>query len=228
MVAVAFRKGGRLEDFQRLIESIYSLPDDRLYSIYDLLAQQQRFTTRALKGIRKKDQDKIKVNLAIALAWCMAVANRLHINIEQEVVKLFREACPYCGRKPCTCKAIKRASVKPKNKVTANKNIDQLQKMFAEIYPPTARTIQDAGIHVAEEMGEVSEAIHNFLGQHSTVSFSEIQTEIADYVSCLFGLANSVPIDVTDILAELFYKNCHVCHKAPCICSYSSVSRLST
>jgi NTP pyrophosphatase (non-canonical NTP hydrolase) len=98
--------------------------------------------------------------------------------------------------------------------------------MFQAIYPSQARSLEDAGIHYAEEMGEVSEAIHNYLGQHRKKLFSEIGLEMADYVSCAFGVANSANIDVATELEKLFYKNCHVCHKAPCVCSFTAISEI--
>ena len=50
-----------LTQFQNLIGDIYAVPDDRQFSIFDLLANQERFAMRALKGIRKKDLKKLKV-----------------------------------------------------------------------------------------------------------------------------------------------------------------------
>lgn len=106
------------------------------------------------------------------------------------------------------------------------RSVAQTQKMFSEIYPADTRTIQDAGVHLAEEMGEVSEAIHIFLGEHKEKQFNEIISEMADYVSCFFGVANSAPFDVAQELARLYVKNCHICHKAPCECKFSFIAKL--
>ena len=95
--------------------------------------------------------------------------------------------------------------------------------MFNEIYPVSKRTITDAGIHLAEEIGEMSEAISNYLGQHLEKQFDDIKFEMADVVSCIFGVANSANIDCAKELSIMFANNCHVCHKAPCICSFSKV-----
>jgi len=95
--------------------------------------------------------------------------------------------------------------------------------MFGEIYPVASRTLADAGVHLAEEMGETSEAVHNYLGQHLGKQFDDIKIEVADYISCIFSVANSADFNVSKELSEMFYKNCHVCHKVPCICSFSTV-----
>ena len=100
--------------------------------------------------------------------------------------------------------------------------------MFNAIYPPENRKLVDAGAHLAEELGEVSEAAHNFLGQHHKSQFAEIKSEIADLISCIFGVANSASIDMAKELEKMFKNNCHVCHKAPCVCDFSSVSKIKT
>lgn len=214
-----------LRQFQKTISAIYSLPDDRLYSISDLLTQMQRFTMRALKGIRKGNKEKLRTNLLISFAWLMPIANRMHIDVEDEVWKRFPGVCSYCAAAPCVCK-----KTHPKKRVTRDgsaarpSTLRGFQEMFGVIYPPNhppeSRTLADAGIHLAEETGEVSEAIHNFLGQHLGEQFHEIELEIADYVSCIFGVANSASIDIAPALSDMFSDGCHVCHKTPCECTF--------
>lgn len=52
----SFAPDGPISDLQRFVHQVYSLPDDRLFSISDLLANQQRFTMRALKGFGRAMQ----------------------------------------------------------------------------------------------------------------------------------------------------------------------------
>lgn len=224
----SFKNTGSIRDFKQFTDDVYSLPDDRRYSIHDLLVQQQRFVMRALKGIRKGDIEKLKLNLLIALSFSML--NRLHIDIEDEVWKRFPYLCSYCGNKPCICKKIKphsRLKIKINNSLRP-KTLAGFQKMFDEIYPADSRTLADAGVHLAEEMGEVSEAIHNYLGQHQEKQFDQIKFELADFISCVFGVANSAKIDVAQELVKMFNNGCHICHRTPCICSYPEVAKLKT
>ena len=226
----SIKETGALSDFQKFILDVYSLPDDRLYSIWDLLVQQQRFTMRALKGIRKENIDKLKLNLLISLSWVMAITNRLHIDIDEEVWKRFPMLCSYCGKKPCVCKSVKqteRVKVEVDNTLRPS-TLSGFQKMFNEIYPASNRTLADAGVHLAEEMGEVSEAVHNYLGQHLEKQFDEVKLEISDFVSCIFGVANSANIDVAKELSLMYSNNCHICHKAPCICNFSEVTQIKS
>lgn len=226
----SFKKSGTIKDFQKFIATVYALPDDRLYSIWDLLTHEQRFSMRALKGIRKNDIEKIKKNILIALSWLMAIANRLHIDVEDEVWARFPRRCSYCGKIPCACKTIKasaRARFKRDNMLRPH-GLGAFQNMFAEIYSPEGRTLAEAGVHLAEEVGEVSEAIHNFFGQHQQNQFEEVKLEIADLVSCIFGVANSARINIAKELEDMYVNNCHVCHEAPCVCGFSEVSKLKT
>jgi len=225
-----FNRQNSLFQFQKLIQEIYGPPADRLYSILDLLTQQQRFAMRALKGIRKGDKEKLKKNLFISFSWLIVIANRFHINVEAEVWRRFPMFCSYCGRQPCACKKIKpatRAAIVRRSSLKPMMLAD-FQKMFAEIYPPQFRTLVDAGLHFAEEIGEVGETIHGFLGEHKNVQFNEVKNEIADCVSCIFGIANSAAIDIAKELEEMYYDNCHACHIVPCVCNFSSMAKFQS
>jgi NTP pyrophosphatase (non-canonical NTP hydrolase) len=222
-----YSKKESLSKFQELIQKIYGLPDDRLFSLWDLVSNQERFTMRALKGIRKNDKNKLSKNLLISFSWLMAIANRLHLDVEEETWKRFPARCSYCGTKPCSCKKQKAS---PKARFIRNINLKPgslsgFQKMFSDIYPASGRSLSEAGVHLAEEMGELSEAIHCFLGEHKKNQFDQIGIEIADFISCVFGVANSAKIDVAGELAKMYFKNCHVCHEVECRCNFNFVGK---
>lgn len=222
-----YLKNESLKDFQNFIFQSFALPDDRLFSIPDILNNVQRFAMRSLKGIRKDDQKKLTYNLIISLSWSLALANRMHIDAEEILWKRFPAACSYCGKSPCVCKKIKiQKRVKlSKNKFKRPKNLALFQQMFSEIYLPNSRSLTEAGIHLAEEVGELTEAVLTFLGEHKNSQFKEVQDEFADYISCIFGVANSAEIDIAKELEKIYYKNCHICHKENCTCNFSFVSK---
>ncbi|MBI5138230.1 MAG: hypothetical protein HZA95_00305 [Candidatus Vogelbacteria bacterium] len=215
-----------LNEFQQLIFTIYGVSNDRQFGIHDLTSNIERFTMRALKGIRKGDNNKIKINLLISLSYFMAVLNRLHIESEEVVWKRFPMLCSYCGKKPCACKKLKpktRPSISRKSSLKPT-TLAGFQQMFREIYPPETRTLEHAGVHLAEETGEVSEAIHNYMNTHTTKAFENVREEVADYISCTFGVANSAKIDVAAELEKMYEHNCHVCHTAPCSCTFTFIA----
>lgn len=224
---VRFASTQTLAQFQQCIRDIYSLPDDRQYSLADLLVNQERFSMRALKGIRKGDVKKLTENLLIAFSWALGVCNRLHIDAEEIVWRRFPMLCSYCGQKPCACKAQKQTTrAKRVRQVSLRPDrLADFQEMFRKIYPPAGRSLADAGVHLAEETGEVGEAAHWYLGEHKQAQFKQLENELADWISCMFGVANSAGIAVASALAAMYTENCHVCHEAPCICSFSTVGR---
>ena len=225
-----FRATQTLHDFQRLVQEVYGIANTRDYSVSDLLIQEQRFAMRTLKGIRKGDPKKTKFNLLITLSWLSSIANLMHIDLQEEIWKRFPNACSYCGKRPCACLAEKPVMRKKRKSTSQPKpqTLAQFQRMFKAIYPPEKRTLTHAGIHLAEEMGEVSEAIYNYLGAHTSEHLNEIPLEIADLVSCIFGVANSLSVDVAKELASMFRRGCHICHKSPCACSFAFVVSLRT
>lgn len=219
-----------LKEAQEAIQEIYALPDDRLYSAWDLLSHQQRFAMRALKGIRKGNQQKLKLNLIISFCWLLAIMNRLHIDLEQAVWRRFHYRCSYCGECPCVCKKNK---IRKRLKLLAEgskkpTSLGGLQEMFREIYPSSQRSLEHAGIHLAEELGELSESIHMFFGDHKEIYFQKITVEAADFFSCVVGIANSANFNIAKELAYLFRNNCHVCHEAPCVCNFSFVAKFKS
>lgn len=218
-----FSASQKISDFQKFVQDVYGLPDDRLFSLSDLVSNQERFTMRAF--------------LLIAFSWVFAIANRLKIDVEESVWKRFPYACSYCGKAPCQCKKIKtekRPACRQAGKKLIAKNdlkpqdLAGFQKMFEKIYPSPSRTLTWAGVHLAEETGELSESIHSFLGEHKQAQFDSIEEELADFISCVFGVANSAKIDTAKEMAKMYSKNCHICHAAPCCCKFSFVAKLKT
>ena len=190
-----------------------------------MVANITRFSMRGLKGIRKNDVEKIKINIVIAFSWFMSLMNQFDVDIEDCAWQRFPYLCSYCGECSCVCKVKKiqkRSKIKVDNKQRP-KSITGFQKMFNDIYPAKDRTLEHAGIHLAEEVGELSEAILMFRGQHTPEVFAQFKLEAADFVSCVMGIFNSAKIDYEKVLVKMFSNGCHECHKTPCACEYNHV-----
>ena len=190
-----------------------------------ILTNIQRFVMRGLKGMRKKDKEKLQLNLIISLSWFVSLMNMLRIDIEEELWQRFPGVCSYCGSVPCACKEKKiqkRVALIKKGKKRPT-TLAEFQSMFAFVYPSSRRTLEEGGIHLAEEMGELSEAVLKYRGAREAVDFKHIEEEAADFFSCLMGVFNSLDISVPKELSRLFPENCHECGKAPCQCSFSHV-----
>ena len=214
-----------LKDYQDFVEQVYGPKNRREFSVDEMLTNIARFSMRGLKGIRKGDTKKIEANMLIALSWFMSLMNQLEIDIEDHVWNRFPYRCSYCGECPCACKAKKiQKRVQPTiDPALRPKTISGFQKMFGDIYPASARTLEHAGIHLAEEVGEVSEAVLRFRGLHGKKDFEKVPSEAADLFSCFIGVWNSAGLDCAAALAHDFGEGCHVCKKTPCVCEYDSI-----
>jgi NTP pyrophosphatase (non-canonical NTP hydrolase) len=225
VLMAAISKKTTIKEYQNFVESVYGLPNERHYSLWDMLSNAERFTMRSLKGIRKRDYRKANFNLLISLSWLISILNRLHIDLEEAVWKRFPYMCSYCASCPCICKEEK---INNRKSVVAGDTrkpvtLDDFQSMFREIYPPEKRTLEHAGIHLAEEFGEFSESILAYMGGHKDDRFDQIVSESADIFSCVVSVFNSLDLNMAEELSLLFSDNCHVCHKEPCECNFSSV-----
>ena len=214
-----------IRDYQKFVHDVYGLPNDRHFGTWDMLANVERFLMRGLKGIRKNNIEKTKMNLLISMSWFMSFLNQMHVDIEEEVWKRFPYLCSYCGSRPCACKSkrVEHRQTVAVNDTLRPKTVREFQKMFGEIYPSSGRTALHAGIHLAEEMGELSETILAYRGARDDVAFDNVLLEAADLFSCFIGVFNSLHVDFADVLAAQYANNCHECHKAPCVCSFTKI-----
>jgi NTP pyrophosphatase (non-canonical NTP hydrolase) len=214
-----------IKDYQNFINEVYGLPNERHFSLWDMLSNTERFMMRSLKGIRKNDYNKTKINLLISLSWFVSLLNRFHIDLEDAVWKRFPYMCSYCASCPCSCKE---RELKSRKSITIDDTkrpttLEDFQNMFKEIYPPSKRTVDHAGIHMAEEFGEFSESILTYMGEHREELFEKIISEAADIFSCIIGLFNSLGMNLAKELSDRFSDNCHICHKSPCECNFNSI-----
>ena len=216
-----------IRDFQQFISDVYTLPNNRHFDLGDMLTNIQRFAMRGLKGIRKGDHEKAARNLIISYSWFMSLMVRMHIDLENEVWQRFPYLCSYCGSCPCVCRVrrVEKRQNVPVDDSRRPTSIAAFQRMFNAVYPSDSRSLAHAGVHLAEEIGEFSEALLAYRSERSEEDFKEVMLEAADYYSCLNGVFNSLGVDLAQTLASTYHNNCHECHAAPCICTFSIVKR---
>jgi len=217
----------KIREIQEFTKKVYEIPNNRHFELGEMLNNIQRFAMRGLKGIRKGDLDKTRKNLIISFFWFMSTLVRLEIDLEEEVWKRFPYLCSYCGTCPCSCKSKKVAN---RQKPIVNDDLkpttlNGFQEMFAKIYPASSRNLEHAGVHLAEEIGEFSEAYWAFRSERTENDFQSLVIEAADYFSCLIGVFNSMNSSFADEISKMFYNNCHECHNAPCTCSFERIKK---
>jgi NTP pyrophosphatase (non-canonical NTP hydrolase) len=207
-------------ELQRAITLIYGLPNDRWFDLSDMLTNVHRFSMRGVKAVRKDDLVSANTNLTIALSWFTSTANRLNLDLHAATWSRFQYRCWYCHSCPCSCN---RSEDKQARNRGCPRSIAGYQVMFARIYPPSRRTEAEAAAHMAEELGEFSEAVMMYRTRHTAADLDRVTLEAADFISCLLGVYNSLGLSAQDALIGMFGDNCHECHSAPCRCEFDFV-----
>ena len=212
-----------LREFQEFNNGLYEIVDDRNYGITDLLSYLLRHATHILKAVRKAEHESTVYHLCMAFSWALAIANRLHIDVSREMWNRFPGVCPYCTAAPCCCKqrASERRLADASPKTEAPASLPAWQEMFSDIYPNNST--QDSAMHLAEEVGELSEAIRNYLATHREDLFDKNVEELVDVIANLFGIATCLGYDLGAESARYFKSGCPKCNHAPCGCGYVSM-----
>ncbi len=214
-----------LRQFQELNRNIYGIVNDQSYGTSELLFCLQRHITQVLKAVRKGKPADIPYRLCMALSYSLALCNRFHIDLAENMWECFPGYCPYCGGTPCNCKERAEARLPmtilshPSSKPLA---LYEWQAMFGRIYQ---NPVQDSAMHLAEEAGEVAEAMRSYAATHSAPWFQKIVEELVDLVTNLFGVANGLKLDLASLMVCYFANGCPKCCRMLCGCDYITVDK---
>jgi NTP pyrophosphatase (non-canonical NTP hydrolase) len=171
-----------------------------------------------IKGARKENYGEMEYHLCMALSWAFALANSFHIDIESAMWERFPGRCPYCGENSCKCKERALYRQKVIGLPPLGSKPDSLfgwQKMFRKIY---FNEILPSALHLAEETGEVDQAIEIYSTTH--LKFDKIVEELVDLVTNIFSIASGLNIDLASSMTGFFAKGCPACDKRRCKCDF--------
>jgi diguanylate cyclase (GGDEF)-like protein len=179
--------------------------------------------------------------LARVFAWYCALANRLEIDLEDTLWQKYPSVCPRCLKSVCDCDQLpspidteKLAMFALEKGYRRPSNLREWQGMFGLIFkgpsgkitvPPTRERLALVFARIAEELGEVAEA----LGQDRAIDPDAdlvVKNEMADLGAWVFALANNLhyvdplahSVSLADILWDLYPGKCHRCGETKCIC----------
>lgn len=209
-----------IKDLQNLILEIYGVPDDRLYSVEDLLYYGQKFALLAIKDIEEKNTEDSVLNFSITLAWFLALANRYHLDLEKLTWKRYSFKCPFCLEIPCDCEKKEGLKAKKTGRPSSRKpkGISSWQEMVKKIYPQD--DISELIMIFLRKADDLNYSFRLFLREKQIKHFKEIKTKSADYFVLLIRIFNALEADIASQFNKMFKNGCHVCHKTPCECNY--------
>ncbi len=212
---ITFNVGMTLAAFQGMNQTLYGRQNDVFFTTPNILSRIHRYSTRMLKMVRKNNHENFGHYLTMCFSWSLALANRLHIDLDGELWKRFPNACPYCTGSRCRCKD--RATERTVTQGEASSRPADLtgyQQMLARIYADNR--LEDEVIHLAEEVGELDEAIEYYTGTHKGEHLKSVFEELIDVVAHILGLASCLKIDLAQEMKRVFADGCPVCHEVPC------------
>jgi len=98
----------RLDEFQRLIESIYGEKDlaRGTAGTFMWFAEEVGELARALK---QGDRDELEGEFADVLAWLTTLASMHGVELAQAAARKYADGCPRCHAAPCRCDEATRA-----------------------------------------------------------------------------------------------------------------------
>ena len=190
---------------------------------------------------RTSDPDGSRDYLAKIFGWYCALANRLQIDLEETLWRKYPGVCPRCMQAVCMCERTpkdiepgKLAVLAASNSYQKPESLRQWQTMFGHMYrspnggeaiPPSRDRLAMVFTRMAEELGEVAEAILLDEAIDHEVGLV-IRNEFADLGAWIFALANNLQfvdpaasgVTLADVSWNLYGGKCHRCQKSPCIC----------
>lgn len=92
-----------LQDFQQLIEKMYSHKDRARGPAGTFLWLMEEIGELARAVAKNNDRANLEEEFADVLAWLATLANVMDVDLSAAIRAKYGEGCPGCGRMVCTC-----------------------------------------------------------------------------------------------------------------------------
>lgn len=252
---MAYHKEQTLNEWVRMLHSIYGLSQNYARTEYEILAHLSEVTGAFGKFLFKlKNPDRAKEFLPKMFGWAVALARKVkgeRANLEDILLTKYPCVCPYCIGAPCKCvpgqkEPINEAKVRDAffNQAGAQRrSLNDFQAMFRKIYEHSwglanieagsaeaLAALQKIYIRIIEETSELGESVR-FVHLYA----SNFDNELADYLAWIFALVsslhkasvgNAAQFLVEDLLWPAYPGVCMVCMLDICDCRPSPVREL--
>ena len=225
------RRPRSLADFQKHQWNVYGVQNDQYFEVMEMISRMNQYLGSVMKAVRQNDRKHLPYYLSTGFFWLLALANRLHINLQDEAWKRFPGVCPYCGEVPCkksAGKICKKHADDRLEKLRAKgrrpKAILGFQRMFQYIYPHN--TLEISAMHLLEEGIEVGHAYENFRGRRIRMMLEKTVMEMVDVFANICAVANCADINLSIEALKIFGKGCPKCSERHCQCRFRTRKNL--
>lgn len=216
------------ERCQRIGGLIYGKQNDITYSTDELVVKMLRYATVVLKGLRKNDDRVLVYYTLLTFSWAMAVANRLHISVSDELWRRFPLMCPYCCGIPCECtrkrKAKRSSTILARSQQLKKRprSVASFVRMLRKIYP--SNELPGSVVHLVEEAGEVQEAFMTFRARRDNKHLNITVEELIDVIAHVCAISSIKGFDLAESFSLLYKDGCPACHKHVCKCGLTEAN----
>lgn len=209
-----------LEDWQKMMWSIYGPKDRRDYTLEELLLHVVGQAGKIAKGLRKDSVQTVREVLPEMFVWLLGFCSMYPLDLEKIVWEKYPGLCPYCGTdKNCMCIVNEHKPATWYENPGGEKpvSLDGWQEMFHQIYGRVNKIALfiAVGLHLQEEVGEAAEA---FVLRNLPQGSEELRHELADVFVWIMALCNRLDVRLSEITWERYPGVCDVCRKSQCAC----------
>ena len=178
-----------LSDFQRRNRLTYERQNNLYYPTQRLFLRLNKFVAQLLRDNRTGNIQFSPYHLSMAFSWLLALVNRLGIdNFEFAVHTQFG----WCQSMTLT----------------------DIQRMCAPIY--TKNALEGSLSYLAEEIGELAQALDHFLATSDPRILSELTYVLVNFFTRLMVVANCLTVDLASQMEREFPNgHCPKCSKNP-------------
>lgn len=228
------RTNWSLAEWQKHLDNLYGNVNKER-SPRDVFGRLLEMMGGLCRGVRDNDKEKIKTFSPRTLAWLLAYAERLKVDLEPSLAHWFPGVCPHCrAQRDCKCILGHREKERLKDGPELESLRDQFRtpsslqdwlSMFNRIFGFANREVGVAKIfmHILEELGENNEALRHRLTTKPTISAETIQQhteqELCDLFAWYAAVVNLELPEVDAYMKDIYFEHCPDCGNNPCGCA---------
>lgn len=223
--------------FQSFVSYLYPNEERDFSYIYGYCSRHLGFIGKCITQQKQSKEEFVR-----AIAWLLALANKVDVNVMTSLTKRYPGVCPYCLASSCECRPDRKA---PQRDIPAYRIPDELDQLsnillreheitfdetvtrLRKIYPGNQATWHTIGgwklsAKIQEELAEVHEASSRYYaGRKPKEAVAEEFADLFAWTLSAWHLATD-GLSLDDEFRAYFMNGCPVCGVSVCECAMFS------